>query len=146
MLLRRKVYAILMAQLIITVGFIALFVFAPNVQCYSKNHPEIMWIAFAISMVLLIVLACFDDFRRRWPLNIILLGLFTICEGLILGTIASFYEVKLKLFIQHLFRRINIFIYFKRIVSDFLAERRSVDRSRNLHSCLSLYHHTQSAN
>lgn len=83
-----------MAQLTVTVGFIALFVFVPEVSEYSKNHQEMMWIAFALSMVLLIVLGCFGDFRRRWPLNIILLGLFTICESFMLGTIASFYDVK----------------------------------------------------
>lgn len=90
----RKVYAILMAQLTITMAFIALFVFVPSVASFSKEHGEIMWIAFSMSIVLLIVLACCSDFRRRFPLNIILLGLFTICEGIMLGAIASFYEVK----------------------------------------------------
>ncbi|XP_046650860.1 protein lifeguard 1-like isoform X1 [Daphnia pulicaria] len=88
----RKVYAILMAQLTITMGFIALFVFVPSVASFSQDHGEIMWIAFSMSIVLLIVLACCSDFRRRFPLNIILLGLFTICEGIMLGAIASFYE------------------------------------------------------
>ena len=83
-----------MAQLTVTVGFIALFVFVSKVSVYSKNHPEMMWTAFALSIVLLIALACFGDFRRRWPLYIILLGLFTICESFMLGTIASFYDVK----------------------------------------------------
>ena len=95
----RKVYAILMAQLTITMGFISLFVFLPEVKSYSQEHGEIMWISFAMSMVLLIVLACCSDFRRRWPLNIILLGLFTICEGVMLGTIASYYDVKFQPYI-----------------------------------------------
>ena len=101
-----------MAQLTVTVGFIALFVFVPEVSEYSKNHQEMMWIAFALSMVLLIVLGCFGDFRRRWPLNIILLGLFTICESFMLGTIASFYDVKFNSIFDAYFIRVILIIFF----------------------------------
>lgn len=90
----RKVYAILMVQLAITVGFISLFVYEPNVKLYSRQHPEMWWIAFTMTFVLLIVLACCNDFRRRWPLNIILLGLFTACEGFMLGAVSSLYRVR----------------------------------------------------
>jgi FtsH-binding integral membrane protein len=93
--LYRKVYAILMVQLAITVGFISLFVYEPNVKLYSRQHPEMWWIAFTMTFVLLIVLACCNDFRRRWPLNIILLGLFTACEGFMLGAVSSLYRVRL---------------------------------------------------
>ncbi|KZS20187.1 protein lifeguard 1 isoform X1 [Daphnia magna] len=88
----RKVYAILMVQLAITVAFISLFVYEPNVKLYSREHPEMWWIAFTMTFVLLIVLACCNDFRRRWPLNIILLGLFTACEGFMLGAVSSLYR------------------------------------------------------
>ena len=90
----RKVYAILMVQLSVTVGFIALFVYEPNVKMYSRQHPEMWWIAFAMTFILLIVLACCNDFRRRWPLNIILLSLFTLCEGFMLGAVSSLYQVR----------------------------------------------------
>lgn len=90
----RKVYAILMVQLAITVAFISLFVYEPNVKLYSREHPEMWWIAFTMTFVLLIVLACCNDFRRRWPLNIILLGLFTACEGFMLGAVSSLYRVR----------------------------------------------------
>lgn len=83
-----------MVQLAITVGIIALFVCEPNVQTYSRAHPEMWWIAFAMTIVLIIVLACCNDFRRRWPLNIILLGLFTLCEGFMLGAVSSLYNVR----------------------------------------------------
>lgn len=104
-----------MAQLAVTVGFIAVFVFVPEVSDFSKDHQEIMWIAFAMSMVLLVVLACFGDFRRRWPQNIILLGLFTICESLMLGTIASFYDVKINSIFDECNSNNNIFQKFSRL-------------------------------
>lgn len=85
-----------MVQLAITVGFIALFVYEPKVQMYSRQHPEMWWIAFAMTFVLLIVLACCNDFRRRYPLNLILLGLFTLCEGFMLGAVSSLYQVTIK--------------------------------------------------
>jgi FtsH-binding integral membrane protein len=85
-----------MIQLSITVSFIALFVYHPAVKEYSRGHPEMQWIALIMTFVLLIVLACCSDFRRRWPLNIILLGAFTLCEGFMLGSVASYYKVCLK--------------------------------------------------
>jgi len=88
----RKVYGILMIQLSITVAFISLFVYHPAVKEYSRGHPEMQWIALIMTFILLIVLACCSDFRRRWPLNIVLLGLFTLCEGFMLGSVASYYR------------------------------------------------------
>ena len=89
----RKVYGILMVQLSMTVGMIALFVYHPDVRMYSRQHPEMQIVAMIMTFVLLIALACCSDFRRRYPLNIILLGLFTLCEGFMLGSVASYYQV-----------------------------------------------------
>jgi len=88
----RKVYAILMVQLAITVGFIALFLYIPSVKQFTAGNPWVLWVALAMTFVLLIVLACCNDFRRRWPLNIILLLLFTLCEGFLLGAISTAYR------------------------------------------------------
>lgn len=88
----RKVYGILMVQLSMTVGMIALFVYHPDVRMYSRQHPEMQIVAMIMTFVLLIALACCSDFRRRYPLNIILLGLFTLCEGFMLGSVASYYQ------------------------------------------------------
>ncbi|XP_057374723.1 protein lifeguard 1-like [Daphnia carinata] len=90
----RKVYAILMVQLTVTMGCIAVFVFVQPIACYSKTHPQLMIGALVMSIVLLITLVCYSDFRRRWPLNFIMLGSFTLCEGFLLGTLSSHYETK----------------------------------------------------
>lgn len=87
-------FGILVAQLAVTVAMIAIFLYAPGVKEYSQSHQEMWWIAFAMTIVLIIVLACCQDVRRRSPLNIILLGLFTLCEGFMLGSAASYYEVR----------------------------------------------------
>ena len=83
-----------MVQLAITTALIAFFVYVENVKLYTQQHPEMMWIAFSLSIVVLIALACCGDIRRRWPLNFILLALFTLCESFMLGTFATYYEVR----------------------------------------------------
>ena len=100
-----------MVQLAVTVGFIALFVYQPDVKMYSRQHPEMWLIAFAMTFVLLIVLACCNDFRRRHPLNIILLSLFTICEGFMLGAVSSLYQVSINC-LPFLIFKINLLINF----------------------------------
>ncbi|GAB6032083.1 hypothetical protein CHUAL_010447 [Chamberlinius hualienensis] len=88
----RKVYAILLVQLTITVGFIALCVFEPNTKGFMIRNPYIWWIAFAMTFILLIVLACCPNVRRNYPTNIILLGIFTLCEAVLLGAVSSVYD------------------------------------------------------
>jgi len=44
-------------------------------------------------MVCIIAMACFEEVRRTSPGNFICLGIFTICESVMLGTISTFYEV-----------------------------------------------------
>ncbi|XP_046651109.1 protein lifeguard 1-like [Daphnia pulicaria] len=90
----RKVYAILMLQLVITLTAIFLFVYEPNINSYFRKSPE-NWliavvIAWCLGLALSIVLVCCSRIRRRWPVNMILLvRLFTICEGIVIGAMSS---------------------------------------------------------
>lgn len=52
------------------------------------------------SIVLVLAITCCESVRRTAPANYIFLGLFTICEGVLLGFVTSTYkvqEVKIKL-------------------------------------------------
>ncbi|XP_054707256.1 protein lifeguard 1-like isoform X2 [Uloborus diversus] len=89
----RKVYAILMAQLAITVAFICLFLFSEPVMKYTMEHTEMLIIAVVLSFVLIIAMSCCSNVRRTYPLNMICLFLFTIVESFMLGTIAGSYKV-----------------------------------------------------
>ncbi|XP_010601779.1 uncharacterized protein Tmbim7p isoform X2 [Fukomys damarensis] len=71
-----KVFLLLSAQLLITAIIIGTFVFCP---------------AF---FVIFIALACCGNIRREVPANYILLGLFTVLEGLLLGTVSVFYSAE----------------------------------------------------
>ncbi|KFM63745.1 Protein lifeguard 2, partial [Stegodyphus mimosarum] len=88
----RKVYAILMVQLAITVGFICLFLYNEPVKLYTIEHPEMMIIGFVFVIVLMIAMACCDNVRRTFPLNFICLFLFTIVESFLLGVASSVYK------------------------------------------------------
>ena len=98
-----------MVQLSITVSFIAVFLYVPEVKRFSAENSWVLWVAMAMTFVLLIVLACCSDFRRRWPLNIILLMLFTLCEGFLLGAISSAYRVHISSSISKYFRCYEMF-------------------------------------
>jgi len=90
----RKVYAILMLQLTITTGFIAVFLFEENLARFSRENPEMLFISGGFTIIIVIGMACCNDIRRTWPINIILLVIFTLFESWTLGTLCSFYEVE----------------------------------------------------
>ncbi|XP_046846013.1 protein lifeguard 1-like [Xenia sp. Carnegie-2017] len=88
----RKVYSILMCQLMVTVAFIAFFLYCKPVQEFSEEHVGLFIAAAVMSFVLIIALACCENLRRKYPHNVILLSLFTLCEGFLLGSAASRYD------------------------------------------------------
>lgn len=88
----RKVYSILMCQLSITVGMIALFLFHAPTHKFVMAHQELFWISFIVTLVMIICMACCTSLRRKAPLNFIFLFLFTIAESFLLATAASTYS------------------------------------------------------
>lgn len=88
----RKVYSILMVQLSITMGFIALFLYHKPTQLFVHRHPELLIVSFVLVIVLMITLACCGEVRRKAPMNMILLFLFTCAESFMLATTASRYN------------------------------------------------------
>lgn len=85
----RKVYSILCAQLCVTLGFIAWFLFHEPTKRYVQNNPALWIISFVVMFVTLIAITCCGEVRRKSPMNFILLGLFTLAESFMLGCTAS---------------------------------------------------------
>ncbi|XP_034831413.1 protein lifeguard 1-like [Maniola hyperantus] len=90
----RKVYAILMCQLLITMGFISLFLFHDPTQKFVRQNPYLLWIALVVLIVCLISMACCTELRRTAPMNFIFLTLFTLAQSFLLGVVTSAFEVK----------------------------------------------------
>lgn len=89
----RKVYMILTAQLLVTVGIVAVFCFVEPVKTFVKRNPGIYWASYAVYFVTHIVLVCCQGPRRRFPWNLILLSIFTLALSYMTGTISSYYDI-----------------------------------------------------
>ncbi|XP_014207236.1 protein lifeguard 1-like [Copidosoma floridanum] len=85
----RKVYSILMVQLLITFGIVAIFTYHMPTKKFAWSNPWIMWACLIATFVLLISMACCTSVRREAPMNYIFLGLFTFAEAIMLGFASS---------------------------------------------------------
>jgi len=92
----RKVYSILMIQLAITFGIIALFHFTPKVRDYvrSPGGQWLYWTSYVVFLVVYFALICSKRAARRFPLNMILLGILTLSMGYMMGMISAFYKIE----------------------------------------------------
>lgn len=81
-----------MVQLCITAAFIATFQYHTPTKRFVQSHEIILWVSFGVAVVCLIVMACCGKVRRKIPYNFIFLGLFTLAEGFMLGSMASYFE------------------------------------------------------
>uniref|UniRef100_UPI00398EC4C8 protein lifeguard 1 n=1 Tax=Pristiophorus japonicus TaxID=55135 RepID=UPI00398EC4C8 len=87
----RKVYLILMVQLLITIGIICMFLYWNTLNVWVTKTYWFTYALFPAIFVLIIVLSCCDGVRRKAPWNFMLLLLFTILEGLLLGAVSVLY-------------------------------------------------------
>ena len=90
----RKVYSILMAQLVLTGAIIAAFLFVAEVRLFVQQNRWVYFTSLGVMVACLLAMACCESVRRSFPTNFIFLGIFTVCEGIMLGTISSYYEVE----------------------------------------------------
>ncbi|XP_039234582.1 protein lifeguard 2, partial [Pipra filicauda] len=90
----RKVYALLLLQLLLTTGVVALFTFCDPVKGYIQTHPAWYWASYAVFFLTYLVLACCSGLRRRFPWNLILLGIFTLSLAYLTAMLSSYYDTK----------------------------------------------------
>ncbi|XP_015245018.1 PREDICTED: protein lifeguard 1-like [Cyprinodon variegatus] len=89
-----KVYLTLMIQLLCTVGIICTFIYCNTLKTWIYNNYWFSYTMMSVVLVLIVVLACCDNIRRRVPLNFIALGTFTVAEGLMLGSVAAYFNAE----------------------------------------------------
>ncbi|XP_076592746.1 protein lifeguard 1 [Chaetodon auriga] len=90
----RKVYLTLMIQLLVTIGIICTFLYWDTLREWTLDNYWFSYSMMAVVLVLILVLSCCDNLRRQVPLNFIALGLFTVAEGLMLGSVAAYFEAE----------------------------------------------------
>ncbi|CAH3179216.1 unnamed protein product [Porites lobata] len=93
----RRVFAVLMLQLLTTVGAICLFVFHEGVKDFVQDNWGMYISAYVVFIVLYIVLVCCEGVRRSYPANVIMLTLFTISLSYLVGVISSFHSTNIVL-------------------------------------------------
>ncbi|XP_030382045.1 protein lifeguard 2 [Scaptodrosophila lebanonensis] len=85
----RKVYLIVMTQLIFTCGIIALFVYHKPTKLFVQQNPVVLVVAIVINIIVMLSMACCETARRTFPVNFVCLGFFTVTMSLLLGAISS---------------------------------------------------------
>ncbi|XP_077993264.1 protein lifeguard 2-like [Glandiceps talaboti] len=90
----RKVYLILMVQLLVTFGIVCLFIFCKPVNDFVTGNPSLVYASYGVFIVCMFSLACCNEMRRKFPLNLIMLGVFTLALSYMVGTISCFYTTK----------------------------------------------------
>lgn len=90
----RKVYTILMIQLLVTLAVVAIFTFCDPVKDYVQSNPGWYWASYAVFFVTYLVLSCCSAPRRQFPWNLILLTIFTLSLSYMTGMLSSYYNTK----------------------------------------------------
>ena len=87
----RKVYSILFVQLLAT-SIISFGLSTPVAVAFNQTHPWIIYVPMACSFITL--LGVYWK-RHQHPANLILLGLFTVFEAMLIGTITSYFDSRI---------------------------------------------------
>ncbi|CAK9279406.1 unnamed protein product [Sphagnum jensenii] len=85
----RKVYGILSVQLVLTTLVSAIVVFTPAVTGFLQSNS---WSLIFISILPLILMCPLYYYHQSHPLNLVLLGLFTVAISLTVGIVCALTE------------------------------------------------------
>lgn len=84
----RKVYSILLVQILATIGMACLFMFNTEANDWVLSSPNVFIGAIVLTFILLFATICN---RRKYPLNVGLLALWTIVEAFTVGVLCAAY-------------------------------------------------------
>ncbi|KAF7987726.1 hypothetical protein HCN44_003589 [Aphidius gifuensis] len=90
----RKVYGIISIQLLMTVTMSAVFIMCEPVKLFVQQSSWMVLMSFIATIGILIAL---HIKRREHPTNLILLAAFTVVQSYSVGTVVTFFEVRLVL-------------------------------------------------
>ncbi|KAL1516999.1 hypothetical protein ABEB36_000822 [Hypothenemus hampei] len=93
----RKVFTLLMVQLAVTVGFVALFYYEQNIKNFIQQNPILLVILAVLFFVHTMIVFCYSKVTRQSPANYISFIIFTIVEGFLVGTISGFFDTNIVL-------------------------------------------------
>eukprot|EP00877_Chromochloris_zofingiensis_P007878 jgi/Chrzof1/3343/Cz12g21170.t1 len=88
----QKVLGLVTVQILLTALIAVLVVYSARVRRYLALNPWVLALSVILSTTILIILACSENIRRRHPINMFLLFVFTATEGLLVGTASATYN------------------------------------------------------
>nr|XP_018896738.1 PREDICTED: protein lifeguard 4-like [Bemisia tabaci] len=90
----RKVYSLLLIQLLATISVGVAFTFNAKIRLYVHNNDWLVSLTFLFAVIILIAL---HINRKSHPLNLILLAAFTVVEATTLSVVITFYDLQVVL-------------------------------------------------
>jgi protein lifeguard len=78
--------------LLVSLAFICIFVYNESAKLWIVRNPAIRIVALVVMLVTLISIACCTTVRRKAPMNVIFLGLFTVAQSFLLAAITTRYR------------------------------------------------------
>ena len=88
----RKVLGLIILQLLLTVALAAPVVHNKQVRQFLKLNPWALVLSSVVAFTVVIILACSEAARRTHPTNLVLLSVFTLTEGLLVGVASATYN------------------------------------------------------
>jgi FtsH-binding integral membrane protein len=86
----RKVYSILVVELIVTVGICAFCMYYSPVQQFCVDHPQAIIYGSLIPTIIALVALFF--YKQHYPCNFVLLSVFILLESWTIGVVCALYK------------------------------------------------------
>ncbi|CAK8573922.1 unnamed protein product [Lathyrus sativus] len=86
----RKVYTIVSIQLLFTAGFTSLFVFFPPARDFVRYNDLRIVVLIVAVIFTFIILFALSKYYDKHPVNLFLLGLYTLCMSVTVGFVCAF--------------------------------------------------------
>lgn len=86
--------------MIFTAGAVTLFTYHDGTREFAKNNLWLLIVALIAMLVTIIMLSCCEGVRRATPHNFIVLSLFTLAEGYLVGMSTMRFPAELVIFNQ----------------------------------------------
>ncbi|RDX88878.1 Protein LIFEGUARD 4, partial [Mucuna pruriens] len=93
----RKVYVIISIQLLFTAAFASIFIFFTPAKNFARYNNYRLLIFIGVAIFSFIVLFVLSKYYNKHPVNLILLGLYTLCMSVTIGFACSFVDAKIVL-------------------------------------------------
>lgn len=85
-----KVYSLLVVQLVVFTGVVCMNIFIPQLRTFNTRY---IIVAIPIVILALLFYCITYCFRKLFPVNLMLLGIWTILVSWPIGMICSFYQI-----------------------------------------------------